>query len=74
MILIEILRLKNDIGKNNKIAPLIFLEINIFEIISQKDDIRKRIIMPRLTKAYKVLRSKLQQISRKIFLNFLLHY
>ena len=74
MILIEILRLKNDIGKNNKIAPLIFLEINIFEIISQKDDIRKRIIMPRLTKEYKVLRSKLQQISRKIFLNFLLHY
>ena len=74
MILIEILRLKNDIEKNNKIAPLIFLEINIFEIISQKDDIRKRIIMPRLTKAYKVLRSRLQQISRKIFLNFLLHY
>ena len=73
MILIEILRLKNGIEKNNKIVSQIFLEINIFEINSQKDDIRKRII-PRSTKACKDFRSKLQQFSRKIILNFLLHY
>ena len=73
MIIIETLRLKNDIGKDNKITLLISLKINVSETKFQKDDTRKRII-PRLTKAYKGFKNKFHQTSGRIISSFLLHY
>ena len=73
MIIIETLRLKNDIGKDNKITLLISLKINVSETKFQKDDTRKRII-PKLTKPYKTFKNKFHQTSGRIISSFLLHY